>query len=292
MHHFARAVGGRHAPVNSRKRKEDESSRRFSSLNTVGLICFQECAYTASQTRCVQSIFTVYQQLPQMFFLYACVSIALKWLLQSKMHVGYDLNFILLKSRNCTSHNLYPFSLTMGNTWLHPTIPHAPWVSLMPQVMNHNEFAHTSSPFSLSKGVKPHLRHNFGFTSLSLSRQGYRNNSPSVTPRFPSVTMSCFQSRSLLFPFCLALTHLFQLLHASLADIFLNFRTTYVSQSGQVVYDGRSICIHYCTTWFFVDLIAALPFDLLYAFNITVVKYMITGTILDIFKWLNCSSSD
>ncbi|XP_069490571.1 voltage-gated delayed rectifier potassium channel KCNH4 [Ambystoma mexicanum] len=53
-------------------------------------------------------------------------------------------------------------------------------------------------------------------------------------------------------------------------DIILNFRTTYVSQSGQVVYDTRSICIHYLATWFFVDLIAALPFDLLYAFNVTV----------------------
>ncbi|XP_049320739.1 potassium voltage-gated channel subfamily H member 4 isoform X2 [Astyanax mexicanus] len=53
-------------------------------------------------------------------------------------------------------------------------------------------------------------------------------------------------------------------------DIILNFRTTYVSQSGQVVYDSRSICIHYAATWFFVDLVAALPFDLLYAFNITV----------------------
>ncbi|KAJ8284396.1 hypothetical protein COCON_G00032460 [Conger conger] len=53
-------------------------------------------------------------------------------------------------------------------------------------------------------------------------------------------------------------------------DIILNFRTTYVSQSGQVVYDSRSICIHYAATWFFVDLIAALPFDLLYAFNVTV----------------------
>ncbi|XP_039595845.1 potassium voltage-gated channel subfamily H member 4a isoform X1 [Polypterus senegalus] len=53
-------------------------------------------------------------------------------------------------------------------------------------------------------------------------------------------------------------------------DIALNFRTTYVSQSGQVVYEPRSICIHYAATWFFVDLIAALPFDLLYAFNITV----------------------
>uniref|UniRef100_A0A3B4B2B1 Voltage-gated delayed rectifier potassium channel KCNH4 n=1 Tax=Periophthalmus magnuspinnatus TaxID=409849 RepID=A0A3B4B2B1_9GOBI len=53
-------------------------------------------------------------------------------------------------------------------------------------------------------------------------------------------------------------------------DIILNFRTTYVSKSGQVVYDARSICIHYVTTWFFVDLVAALPVDLLYVFNITV----------------------
>ncbi|XP_071241301.1 voltage-gated delayed rectifier potassium channel KCNH4-like isoform X1 [Salvelinus alpinus] len=53
-------------------------------------------------------------------------------------------------------------------------------------------------------------------------------------------------------------------------DIILNFRTTFVSQSGQVVYDARSIYLHYCGTWFFIDLIAALPFDLLYAFNITV----------------------
>ncbi|KAJ8350465.1 hypothetical protein SKAU_G00255950 [Synaphobranchus kaupii] len=53
-------------------------------------------------------------------------------------------------------------------------------------------------------------------------------------------------------------------------DIVLNFRTSYVSTSGQVVYDARSICLHYVTTWLFVDLIAALPFDLLYAFNISV----------------------
>ncbi|XP_042162685.1 potassium voltage-gated channel subfamily H member 3 [Oncorhynchus tshawytscha] len=53
-------------------------------------------------------------------------------------------------------------------------------------------------------------------------------------------------------------------------DIALNFRTTFVSTSGQVVYDARSICLHYVTTWLFVDLIAALPFDLLYAFNVSV----------------------
>ena len=64
-----------------------------------------------------------------------------------------------------------------------------------------------------------------------------------------------------------------------LADIILNFRTTYVSQSGQVVYEARSICLHYATTWFFVDLVAALPFDLLYAFNITVVGTTRTCTL-------------
>ncbi|KAM6985036.1 voltage-gated delayed rectifier potassium channel KCNH8 [Aplochiton taeniatus] len=57
-------------------------------------------------------------------------------------------------------------------------------------------------------------------------------------------------------------------------DIALNFRTTYVSTSGQVVYDARSICVHYVTTWLFVDLIAALPFDLLYAFNVSVYGYL------------------
>lgn len=55
-------------------------------------------------------------------------------------------------------------------------------------------------------------------------------------------------------------------------DIILNFRTTYVSQSGQVISAPRSIGLHYLATWFFVDLIAALPFDLLYVFNVTVVS--------------------
>ncbi|RVE75469.1 hypothetical protein OJAV_G00016870 [Oryzias javanicus] len=53
-------------------------------------------------------------------------------------------------------------------------------------------------------------------------------------------------------------------------DIVLNFRTSFVSTSGQVVYDARSICVHYVTSWLFVDLMAALPFDLLYAFNVSV----------------------
>ncbi|XP_046875665.1 potassium voltage-gated channel subfamily H member 8 [Hypomesus transpacificus] len=55
-------------------------------------------------------------------------------------------------------------------------------------------------------------------------------------------------------------------------DIVFSFRTTYVSKSGQVIFDARLICIHYMTTWFIIDLVAALPFDLLYAFKVSVVS--------------------
>ncbi|CAG9761104.1 unnamed protein product [Ceutorhynchus assimilis] len=48
-------------------------------------------------------------------------------------------------------------------------------------------------------------------------------------------------------------------------DIILNFRTTFVNKKGEVVSDWRSISINYLKTWFIVDLLAALPFDLLYA---------------------------
>lgn len=45
-----------------------------------------------------------------------------------------------------------------------------------------------------------------------------------------------------------------------------------MSKSGQVIFDARQICIHYLTTWFIIDLVAALPFDLLYAFKVSVVS--------------------
>ncbi|XP_077184888.1 voltage-gated inwardly rectifying potassium channel KCNH3 isoform X2 [Paroedura picta] len=53
-------------------------------------------------------------------------------------------------------------------------------------------------------------------------------------------------------------------------DIVLNFRTTFVSKSGQVVFDPHAIFLHYLTRWFVLDLLAALPFDLLYAFKVNV----------------------
>lgn len=45
-------------------------------------------------------------------------------------------------------------------------------------------------------------------------------------------------------------------------DIILNFRTTYVSKKGEVVSNPKSIAYNYLKSWFTVDLLAALPFDL------------------------------
>lgn len=47
------------------------------------------------------------------------------------------------------------------------------------------------------------------------------------------------------------------------ADILLNFRTTFVSKGGHVIYDGRAIALNYLRGWFTLDLIAALPLEIL-----------------------------
>lgn len=57
-----------------------------------------------------------------------------------------------------------------------------------------------------------------------------------------------------------------------LSDIILNFRTTYVSNTGQVIYDGKLIALNYIKQWFLMDLLAAIPFDLLYAFQVETVS--------------------
>ncbi|PBC27890.1 Potassium voltage-gated channel subfamily H member [Apis cerana cerana] len=53
-----------------------------------------------------------------------------------------------------------------------------------------------------------------------------------------------------------------------ITDIVLNFRTTYVSRKGEVVSNSKSIAVNYLKGWFFVDLVAALPFDFLYASDV------------------------
>ncbi|BFZ21773.1 hypothetical protein BsWGS_24811 [Bradybaena similaris] len=61
-------------------------------------------------------------------------------------------------------------------------------------------------------------------------------------------------------------------------DIFLNFRTTFLNKSGQVVYESRTIIINYIKGWFLLDLLAAIPFDLLYAFSVE------TATMVHLLK--------
>jgi hypothetical protein len=46
-------------------------------------------------------------------------------------------------------------------------------------------------------------------------------------------------------------------------DIIINFRTTYVNENDEVVSHPGKIAIHYFKGWFVIDMIAAVPFDLL-----------------------------
>ena len=46
-------------------------------------------------------------------------------------------------------------------------------------------------------------------------------------------------------------------------DIFINFRTTFVDSHDEVVSNPCRIAVHYVKTWFAVDFVAAIPFELL-----------------------------
>ena len=46
-------------------------------------------------------------------------------------------------------------------------------------------------------------------------------------------------------------------------DIIINFRTTYVNKHDEVVSHPGKIAIHYFKGWFLIDMVAAIPFDLL-----------------------------
>ncbi|XP_067117036.1 potassium voltage-gated channel subfamily H member 7-like [Osmerus mordax] len=48
-----------------------------------------------------------------------------------------------------------------------------------------------------------------------------------------------------------------------IVDILINFRTTYVNVNEEVVSHPAKIAIHYFKGWFLIDMVAAIPFDLL-----------------------------
>ena len=49
-----------------------------------------------------------------------------------------------------------------------------------------------------------------------------------------------------------------------LADIALNFHTTYVGKEGEVIDNLKMIRWNYLRSWFFLDLVSSLPFGILY----------------------------
>lgn len=50
-------------------------------------------------------------------------------------------------------------------------------------------------------------------------------------------------------------------------DILMNFRTTYVKEGEVLITSPWKIAVHYLKTYFVVDLVAAIPWDLLASFN-------------------------
>uniref|UniRef100_S4RNH3 Potassium voltage-gated channel, subfamily H (eag-related), member 5b n=1 Tax=Petromyzon marinus TaxID=7757 RepID=S4RNH3_PETMA len=52
-----------------------------------------------------------------------------------------------------------------------------------------------------------------------------------------------------------------------LVDIVLNFHTTYVGSAGEVISDPALIRTKYLKTWFLIDLLSCLPYDIINAFE-------------------------
>lgn len=69
-----------------------------------------------------------------------------------------------------------------------------------------------------------------------------------------------------------------------LADIALNFHTTYVGKDGEVIDDLKMIRWNYIRSWFFLDLVSSLPYGILtYVTNSSAVSFH--------FEWLASSFS-
>jgi len=45
-------------------------------------------------------------------------------------------------------------------------------------------------------------------------------------------------------------------------DVLLNCHTSFVTASGDVILDLRAVRINYLKSWFFIDLLSCLPYDI------------------------------
>eukprot|EP00928_Gymnodinium_smaydae_P023881 TRINITY_DN19528_c0_g6_i1.p1 TRINITY_DN19528_c0_g6~~TRINITY_DN19528_c0_g6_i1.p1 ORF type:complete len:753 (+),score=110.49 TRINITY_DN19528_c0_g6_i1:31-2289(+) len=93
-----------------------------------------------------------------------------------------------------------------------------------------------------------------------------------------------FHQIEALIPVDLACDMLFML------DIVFNFRTTYVCQADEVVVKhSRAIAVHYLKTWFFLDFVSSVPWDLVSAGimpNMQSARLLKIGKIAKVFKLL------
>lgn len=63
-----------------------------------------------------------------------------------------------------------------------------------------------------------------------------------------------------------------------LVDIVLNFHTTFVGPGGEVISDPKLIRMNYLKTWFVIDLLSCLPYDIINAFeNVDEVSFFAYG---------------
>uniref|UniRef100_A0A8B9NX21 Potassium voltage-gated channel subfamily H member 1 n=1 Tax=Apteryx owenii TaxID=8824 RepID=A0A8B9NX21_APTOW len=75
-----------------------------------------------------------------------------------------------------------------------------------------------------------------------------------------------------------------------LVDIVLNFHTTFVGPAGEVISDPKLIRMNYLKTWFVIDLLSCLPYDVINAFeNVDEVSILVPLPPLN-FLYLGISS--
>ena len=62
-------------------------------------------------------------------------------------------------------------------------------------------------------------------------------------------------------------------------DILINFRTTYISENDEVISAPSKIAVHYFRGWFIIDLVAAIPFDLVSTYQLPTVYFIYSKEI-------------
>ncbi|NXC28946.1 KCNH1 protein, partial [Campylorhamphus procurvoides] len=76
-----------------------------------------------------------------------------------------------------------------------------------------------------------------------------------------------------------------------LVDIVLNFHTTFVGPAGEVISDPKLIRMNYLKTWFVIDLLSCLPYDVINAFeNVDEVSILVPLPLINYYLLVRVSS--